>query len=138
MSIADHRDTSARPPAIPGTIELTGKSVKLQRRIVLLLTVGPFVGLVIALWLLWGRGFSFTDMGIFLGVYAFTGIGVTIGFHRLFTHRSFETKSWLKALFAIAGSMARSSHGLPIIAVITRSPTRRGTRTRRTSRKVPA
>ena len=106
MSIAEHRDTSARPPAIPCTIELPSKSVKLQRRIVLLLTVGPFVGLVIALWLLWGRGFSFTDMGIFVGLYAFTGIGVTIGFHRLFTHRSFETKPWLKALFAIAGSMA--------------------------------
>jgi hypothetical protein len=39
MSIAEHRDTSARPAAVPGTIELTNRSVKLQRRIVLLLTV---------------------------------------------------------------------------------------------------
>jgi stearoyl-CoA desaturase (delta-9 desaturase) len=106
MTIAEDRDASALSREIPGTIELTSRSVKLQRRIVLLLTVGPFVGLILALWLLWGRGFSFTDMGIFLGLYLFTGVGVTIGFHRLFTHRSFETKAWMKALFAIAGSMA--------------------------------
>ena len=106
MSIAETIDVAASAPSIPGTIILDDKSVGLQRRVVLLLTVGPFVGLAAALWMLWGRGFSFTDLGIFLGLYCFTGIGITIGYHRLFTHRAFETKPWLKALFAIAGSMA--------------------------------
>ena len=106
MSTVERIDVVAPPSVIPGTIELASRSVKLQRRVVLLLTVGPFAGLVTALALLWGRGFSYTDLGIFLGIYMFTGVGVTIGFHRLFTHRSFETKAWLKALFAIAGSMA--------------------------------
>ena len=105
MSIAEAPDlVSSRP--IPGTVTLDDKSVGLQRRVVLLLTAGPFVGLLLALWMLWGRGFSYTDLGIFVGLYGFTGIGITIGFHRLFTHRSFETKAWVKGLFAIAGSMA--------------------------------
>ena len=91
---------------VPGTITLEGKSVVWQRRIVLLITLGPFVGLGLAIWMLWGRGFSFADMGIFLGLYFFTGLGVTVGFHRLFTHKSFETKPWVKVLFGVAGSMA--------------------------------
>ena len=106
MPIAESPLLGAPAPEIPGTVTLDDKSVGLQRRVVLLLTAGPFIGLVLALWMLWGRGFSYTDLGIFLGLYCFTGIGVTIGFHRLFTHRSFETKTWLKGLFAVAGSMA--------------------------------
>jgi stearoyl-CoA desaturase (Delta-9 desaturase) len=106
MSVVEAADVVVATPTIPGTIDLDDKSVGLQRRVVLLLTAGPFVGLIAALWLLWGRGFSYPDLGIFLGLYLFTGIGITIGFHRLFTHRSFETKAWLKGLFAVAGSMA--------------------------------
>ena len=39
-------------------------------------------------------------------MYTFTGFGITVGFHRLFTHKSFECPTWVKAAFAIAGSMA--------------------------------
>lgn len=106
MSTVEPAAVAARPAPIPGTADLTDRSLGWQRRTVLLLTVGPFIGLVAAVWLLWGRGLSFTDLGIFLGVYVFTGIGVTIGYHRLFTHRSFETPPWLKGVFAVAGSMA--------------------------------
>jgi stearoyl-CoA desaturase (delta-9 desaturase) len=55
---------------------------------------------------LWGWGLSGIDAGIFLATYIFSGLGVTVGFHRLLTHRSFETKPWLRALLAIAGSLA--------------------------------
>jgi len=43
---------------------------------------------------------------VFLILYMATGLGITVGFHRLLTHRSFETQSWLRATFAALGSAA--------------------------------
>ena len=93
-------------PAVPGVKPLEPREVSFQRRLVLLVTIIPFLGFIAAVWSFWGTGLSLVDAGIFLGMYTFTGLGVTVGFHRLFTHQSFEPKPWLKNTFAIAGSMA--------------------------------
>ena len=45
-------------------------------------------------------------LGLLLGMYFFTALGITAGFHRLFVHRSFETYTWVKFIFAVLGSMA--------------------------------
>jgi stearoyl-CoA desaturase (Delta-9 desaturase) len=66
----------------------------------------PFLGLVAAPFFLWGWGFSWPDLGLLLGMYVLTALGITVGFHRLFTHRSFETYTWVKFLLAVLGSMA--------------------------------
>jgi stearoyl-CoA desaturase (delta-9 desaturase) len=66
----------------------------------------PFAGLAIAIILLWGTGFSWVQLSLFLGMYVVTALGLTIGFHRLFTHRSFETNAVVKAILGICGSMA--------------------------------
>ncbi|MBW3576762.1 MAG: acyl-CoA desaturase [Actinobacteria bacterium] len=71
-----------------------------------LFTVGPLVGVVAAMVLLWGQGLSGLDFGLFLGFYLFTGLGVTIGYHRLLTHRSFEAPTAVRVLFAVAGTMS--------------------------------
>lgn len=66
----------------------------------------PLLGLVAIPFLIWGWGFHLVD-GILLACgYFLTAIGITIGYHRLFTHRSFETFPAIKAIFAILGSMA--------------------------------
>jgi stearoyl-CoA desaturase (delta-9 desaturase) len=46
------------------------------------------------------------DAAIALFFYVFAGLGITVGFHRLFTHKSFETNNFVKGTLAIAGSMA--------------------------------
>jgi stearoyl-CoA desaturase (delta-9 desaturase) len=51
-------------------------------------------------------GFSWVNVGILAGMYLVTMAGITVGFHRLFTHRSFETYTWVKVVFAALGSMA--------------------------------
>lgn len=66
----------------------------------------PFIGLIAAVYLLWGRGITWVDLSMFLALYAITAMGITIGFHRLLTHRAFETTPFIKCLLAIAGSMA--------------------------------
>ncbi|HST38720.1 MAG TPA: acyl-CoA desaturase [Conexibacter sp.] len=66
----------------------------------------PVLGILAAIVLLWNKAVGWTDIAIMVGFYLFTGFGVTIGYHRLFTHRAFETSEPIRVLFAIAGSMA--------------------------------
>src|ERR1700677_3363462 len=87
------------PPALPGRAPL------LVRLITLVVIVVPLLGLVAAPFFLWGWGFHWTDLGLLLGMYLLTALGITVGFHRLFVHRSFETYSWVKFIWAILGSM---------------------------------
>jgi stearoyl-CoA desaturase (delta-9 desaturase) len=105
--VSTYVDTKRHAPGvIPGVKILSGKALKFQKGAVLVITVAPFLGLLFAVWSLWGWGLSGIDAGIFLATYIFSGLGVTVGFHRLLTHRSFETKPWLRAVLAIAGSLA--------------------------------
>ncbi|MCB9844472.1 MAG: acyl-CoA desaturase [Phycisphaeraceae bacterium] len=66
----------------------------------------PFAGLVIAIVLLWGVAFSAAYLYILLGMSLVTAFGVTVGFHRLCTHRSFTTPCPVRYALAAAGSMA--------------------------------
>lgn len=82
-----------------------------QSVVMFLSVVGPVAGLVAAIVLLWHRDWSFGSVGwaevlVMLGMYAIAGFGVTIGFHRLLTHRAFETHRWVKWTLAIMGSVA--------------------------------
>jgi stearoyl-CoA desaturase (delta-9 desaturase) len=72
----------------------------------LVAVVTPFLGLVGALIFLWGWGFSWVDFGLLVGLYLLTAFGITIGYHRLFTHRAFKTNRIVQAVFAILGAMA--------------------------------
>jgi stearoyl-CoA desaturase (delta-9 desaturase) len=73
---------------------------------VLIAVVVPFIGLIAGVTMLWGRGFGWLELTLLLSMYALTVLGVTVGFHRLFTHRSFETIAPIHILLAIAGSMS--------------------------------
>ena len=94
------------PAPVQGVRGLDSKEATVQRRLVVFLTTLPFVGVIAAVWMLWGSGLSLIDAGLFLTFYFFTGFGVTIGYHRLFTHKSFEPSRALKIVLAIGGSMA--------------------------------
>ncbi len=66
----------------------------------------PFIGLIAAIGLLWNTWVGWTDLVLLAIGYLLTGFGITVGFHRLFTHRAFATHRWVKYTFAILGSMA--------------------------------
>jgi stearoyl-CoA desaturase (delta-9 desaturase) len=66
----------------------------------------PFAGLGVAVWLAWGRGLNLADVLLAVLFYVITGLGVTIGFHRLLTHRSFTAVPALRIALAVAGSMS--------------------------------
>ena len=72
----------------------------------LVAVVTPFVGLVAAVVLFWGHGVDATDLAAFAVMYVVAGFGVTVGFHRLLTHRAFQTHKPVEYAFAVAGSLA--------------------------------
>ena len=93
-------------PSRPSTDGLDSRADRLQRKMVLVATVVPFLGFLAAVVSLWGRGLSAFD-GALLGIgYVLTGLGVTVGYHRLFTHQSFEAARPVRLALAVAGSMA--------------------------------
>jgi stearoyl-CoA desaturase (delta-9 desaturase) len=65
----------------------------------------PLLGFVAAFLLLWGWGFGWVQLGLLLGMYMLTALGITVGFHRLFTHRAFETNLVVQFVLAALGSM---------------------------------
>jgi stearoyl-CoA desaturase (delta-9 desaturase) len=66
----------------------------------------PRLGVAAAVLFVWGWGFHWLDLALLLGMYLLTAVGITVGFHRLFVHRSFETYTWVKFIWAVLGSMA--------------------------------
>ena len=63
---------------------------KLQRRHFLLFDVLPFVGTLVALGLLLYRPIGALELCLFFGLWLVTGLGLTVGYHRLFTHQAFS------------------------------------------------
>jgi stearoyl-CoA desaturase (delta-9 desaturase) len=66
----------------------------------------PFAGLVWAVAWAWSDGVSRVALAIAAGMYLVTGHGLSVGFHRMLTHRSFRPNRALKIALAVAGSMA--------------------------------
>ncbi len=77
-----------------------------QRVSIIVMSVLPIAGVVLAMWGLWGTAISGVDVALFAAFYAFTALGITVGFHRLLTHQSFRAPTAVRVLFAVAGSMA--------------------------------
>jgi len=77
----------------------------------------PLVGFVTVMVLLWGRGFSWVDCGLLLGMYVLTAVGITVGYHRLFTHRAFVTNPVVQFVLAVLGSMAVEGPLLKWVAI---------------------
>jgi stearoyl-CoA desaturase (delta-9 desaturase) len=66
----------------------------------------PVAGVAAAAIVLWGDLVGLHDLAFAAVLYVLTGVGITVGFHRLFTHRSFDTVQPIRAALAVFGSMA--------------------------------
>ncbi|WP_083473498.1 fatty acid desaturase [Frankia sp. R43] len=105
---------SHQPAAEPGRVgtEPRRKTIsnpyvhRLQRRHFLLFDVAPILGTAVALVLLAVRPVGATEISLLLAMWVVTGLGITVGYHRLFTHRSFRATPPLAAALVIGGSMA--------------------------------
>src|SRR3954454_12618381 len=108
--------TTARPPAQPVTTgALTGPMASVPgtlrrariEQVMLAAFIGvPLFAVVAAVPVMWGWGLGWHDVVIAFVMYAVSGHGVTVGFHRYFTHGSCRAKRWVRVMLAVAGSLA--------------------------------
>ncbi|HWG13558.1 MAG TPA: acyl-CoA desaturase [Streptosporangiaceae bacterium] len=77
-----------------------------QRILLGVFVVVPMLALIAAIPLAWGWGLGWHDVVIALVFYWLTGLGVTVGYHRYFTHGSFKAKTGLRVALAVCGTMA--------------------------------
>src|SRR5829696_9467405 len=70
------------------------------------ITALPFVALGVVCWQLWNDLLHWSDVAVFGIMYVVCAMGVTVGFHRHLTHRSFKAKKPVRAALAAAGSIA--------------------------------
>jgi stearoyl-CoA desaturase (Delta-9 desaturase) len=78
----------------------------LERRVNMTAVLLPFIALAVAIPLLWGDLIGWSDVVAFVVMYLISGFGVTVGFHRMLTHRAFQTHKVTRYAFAIFGSLA--------------------------------
>ena len=94
-------DREARPP---DTIPIEHEAYERVLRIAVF--AAPPAALALVGWWSWGSMLHWHDLVVLAITYTLTGLGVTVGYHRLFTHRSFKTGRAMRALLAVLGSMA--------------------------------
>jgi stearoyl-CoA desaturase (delta-9 desaturase) len=66
----------------------------------------PLIALAVAIVLLWHKAVGPVDLAVMGALYVVTAVGITLGYHRMFTHRSFESSTAFRAIIAALGSMA--------------------------------
>jgi stearoyl-CoA desaturase (Delta-9 desaturase) len=94
-------------PAAEIPVDEAPSQISLAVRIAnLIAVILPFAGLVAAIVAVWGWGFRWADLGLLLGMYLLTALDITVGYHRLFTHNSFETHRVVQFILGVLGSMA--------------------------------
>jgi stearoyl-CoA desaturase (Delta-9 desaturase) len=79
---------------------------RLERNVNIAAVVLPFLGVIAGGIVLWDSFLSPLDLAIMAVMYMGTAIGITVGFHRLLTHRAFQTHAWMRYTLAVLGEMA--------------------------------
>jgi stearoyl-CoA desaturase (delta-9 desaturase) len=104
-----------RPTAPPRTADpnaglpanaLGAEKGALEQITLYVFVIVPFLALAAVVPAVWGWGLSWTDVSLFVGFYFLTLLGVTVGYHRHFTHGSFKAKTPLRVALAAVGGMA--------------------------------
>jgi stearoyl-CoA desaturase (Delta-9 desaturase) len=86
--------------------EVFMRSLTIKKIVMLVVVVLPFLATLFAIWLLWQRAVNSTDIALLIAFNVLAGLGVTVGFHRMLTHRSFQPHPVVKFIFLVLGSMA--------------------------------
>ena len=100
MTLIDERPVAGAKPVFEGT-KKRGEQFMLYAFVIV-----PFLAFLAAIPVAWGWGIGWTDLALMLVFYAVSGLGITVGYHRLFTHSSFKANRPLRIGLAIAGSLA--------------------------------
>jgi stearoyl-CoA desaturase (Delta-9 desaturase) len=101
MTLVDDRPGAGGPKPVFEGSKRTGEQFMLYAFVIV-----PFLAVLAAVPVAWGWGIGWTDVVLFVVFYYVSGLGITVGYHRLFTHGSFRANRPLRIALAVAGSMA--------------------------------
>jgi stearoyl-CoA desaturase (Delta-9 desaturase) len=93
------------PPQVADDVEPCENETR-DRIITGFVTIAPILCLIVVGWQLWASLLGWSDIAVFAIMYVLTGLGITVGFHRLFTHRAFKTRPAVRGVLAVLGSVA--------------------------------
>jgi stearoyl-CoA desaturase (Delta-9 desaturase) len=94
-----------RPDGAPKPLTVPGRS-RAEQVLVKIFVLIPFAALVAAVPIAWGWGLGWVDLGLAAGFYVVAALGVTVGYHRYFTHRAFKARRAVRIGLAVAGGLA--------------------------------
>ena len=92
----------------------------LFKAVALVVVVVPFLATLLAIWLLWDRAVHWSDLLLLVVMYTVVAFGVTVGYHRMLTHRSFVPHPAVKVILLVLGSMALEGDALQWTATHTK------------------
>jgi stearoyl-CoA desaturase (delta-9 desaturase) len=98
----------AFPPSLKReawTLPMLMKSI-FYKVVVLIVVIVPLLATMFAMWLLWARAVHWRDIALLVSLYSLVALGVTVGYHRMLTHRSFRPHPIVKFVLLVLGSMA--------------------------------
>jgi stearoyl-CoA desaturase (delta-9 desaturase) len=106
MTAQPTRQGGTPPPTGDAKPVIDGRRPMSQHVLVYVFVLGPFLALLAAVPVAWGWGLSWRDIVLGVVFYYVACLGVTVGYHRHFTHGSFKARPWLRAALAICGATA--------------------------------
>jgi stearoyl-CoA desaturase (delta-9 desaturase) len=110
MTLLNEMDRVAprpRPATYPEGITVEqGRLRTVQRVHAITIAVVPAIGTAAALWIAFAYGVTWVDMTLLAVMYVVNMLGISLGYHRQFSHRSFKAKPWVRVMLAIFGSTA--------------------------------
>ena len=86
----------------------------------------PLLALAYATWQLWHRWVGWPEIALLAGLYVLVGLGMTVGYHRLLTHRSFETGPLVRGVLLVLGAMSMPARPLDFAPSTSSTPRTRG------------
>jgi len=108
IDVAEHDETPTSDLAgdrSKRTIVRAASRIRGQQWVTAAIILGPMLGLVVIGLGVWTPRATLLDLILAVSLFIVTGHGLSAGFHRMFTHRSFKAARWLKVTLAIAGSL---------------------------------
>ena len=105
QALTGHAYAAAREDASPSVVDPETQSLA-ERVAVGVFVAVPLLAVLLAIPVAWGWGLGVSDLVIAAMFYTVAAHGITLGFHRAFTHRSYTPNRPLKIALAVAGSLA--------------------------------
>jgi stearoyl-CoA desaturase (delta-9 desaturase) len=110
----EERQLKNHPESEKGHSLNTDGNARTHKIIMSVAVAAPIIGLIVGIVLMWQWGFmGWLYLALLMGGWAVTGIGITVGFHRLLSHRAFDTHPLIRAMWMAAGSLA--VEGSPLV-----------------------